>query len=1062
MEPTDGTTALVSTSPPPRMLNPSRPFIERPKATILLVAGFFLLGVVAYFQLPISTLPDVDFPTINVQATLPGASAETMASSVAGPLERALSNVPNVTSMTSTSSFSQTNIILQFALERDIDAAAQDVQAAINSTSNLPKDLPSPPTYEKINPSAFAVLSLAATSATMPLPEVYDYVDNIVSRALAQFPGVGLVDYHGDQIPAVRIQVNPTALAAHGLDLEDVRTALVNATVDSPKGTLDSNRKTIILDSNDQLLKAKPYNDQIIAWRNGSPVRIRDIGQAIDAAQESKTAAWSQTNRAIIIDIHKQSGGKVNVPVLVDRIKAALPGLQASIPSAIQLKVVSDRTQTIRASVIDVEKTLLITIGLVALVIFLFLRSARATLIPAVSIPLSLVGTFIFMHALGFSLDNISLMALTVAVGFVVDDAIVVMENVVRHVEMGKSRLQAAIDGAGEVGFTLLTMTLSLIAAFLPLLLMGGVIGRVFREFSVTLSIAIILSGLISITQTAVACRLFLTGHQKVTTGRLHQMAERVENWFLNVYRTGLSWVLKHRLWGLIGTTALFLGSVYLFIIIPKGFVPEQDNGLISASTEAAPDISFSEMCRKQQEIAQIVMRDPDVDNVYHFVEPYPASNNGRLMIFLKRFDQRKTTAQDVIARLRPQLKGAVPGMRVFLQPLQEIQIGAGGKTQYQYVLQGSDLTELYKWAQIYANKLESLPQLQDVASDLNASAPSTVVLVDRDKAAKYGISPDSVDQILYDAFGQRQVTTVFTPLSQHKVILEVQPNWHVDATSLQAIRIKSPNTGGQIPLDSIAHLERSFTPLAVNHLGPFPSVTLSFNLAPGAFLSDAVRAIQKMEADTKTPSSVRASFRGSALAFQDSLSSQPILIIAAVLVVYIILGVLYESFIHPITILSSLPSATFGALLAMWLFKCDLSVITLIGLVLLVGIVKKNAIMMVDVALSLQREKRVSAHDAIFQASLLRFRPIMMTTMCALLGAIPLVISNGAGSELRRPLGVAVIGGLVVSQFVTLYTVPLIFLNMDRIANWSRGTRKPAGQKLATKKPTLEEIVTR
>ncbi len=547
------------------MANLSKPFIERPKATMLLVTGFFVLGVVAYFQLPISTLPDVDFPTINVWASMPGASAENVASSIAGPLERALSNVPNVTSMTSTSSFSQTNITLQFALERDIDAAAQDVQAAINSASGLPKDLPSPPAYEKVNPSAFSILSLAATSETMPLPQVYDYVDNVISRALSQFPGVGVVDYHGDQVPAIRVQVDPTALAAHGFDLEDVRTALASATVDRPKGTLDSDKKTIVLGANDQLLNANSYSDQIIAWRNGSPIRVRDVGRAIDGAEESKIAAWSQANRAIIIDVHKQSGAKVNVPVLVDRIKAALPALEASVPPAIKLKVVSDRTQTIRASVSEVEKTLLITIGLVALVIFLFLRTAKATLIPAISIPLSLVGTFIFMYAFGFSLDNISLMALTIAVGFVVDDAIVVMENVMRHIEMGKPRLQAAIDGAGEVGFTLLSMTLSLIAVFLPLLLMGGVIGRVFREFSVTVSVAVILSLVISITQTAVACRLFLGRHQKDSRGRLYLMAERVEQWFVNFYRDGLAWVLKHRRWGLIGTIGMFLGSVYLF-----------------------------------------------------------------------------------------------------------------------------------------------------------------------------------------------------------------------------------------------------------------------------------------------------------------------------------------------------------------------------------------------------------------------------------------------------------------------------------------------------------------
>jgi multidrug efflux pump subunit AcrB len=735
--------------------------------------------------------------------------------------------------------------------------------------------------------------------------------------------------------------------------------------------------------------------------------------------------------------------------------------LEASIPSAIKLKVVSDRTQTIRASVLEVEKTLLITFGLVALVIFLFLRSAKATLIPAISIPLSLIGTFIFMYAFGYSLDNISLMGLTIAVGFVVDDAIVVMENVMRHVEMGKSRLQAAIDGAGEVGFTLLSMTLSLTAAFLPLLLMGGVIGRVFREFSVTVSVAIILSGAISITQTAVACRLFLSRNQQGPKRRLLRSIEGAEKWFLNSYRVGLSWVLRHRRWGMIVTIGMLLGSVYLFVIIPKGFVPEQDNGLISASTEASPDISFAEMSRKQQELAQIAMRDPDVEDVYHFVEPYPAANNGRLMIFLKAFDKRKTTAKEVIARLRPRLRGAVPGIKVFLKALQEIQIGGGGKTQYQYVLQGSDVAELYKWAQIYQNKLDSLSELQDVASDLNPSAPSMVVVVDRDKAAKYGISPDSVDQILYDAFGQRQVATIFSPLSQHKVILEVQRNWHLDASSLQAIRIKSPNTGRQIPLDTIAHAEPSFAPLAINHVGPFPSVTLSFNLAPGAFLSDAVTAIQKLETEIKKPSSIRTAFRGSAQAFQDSVSSQPLLIIAAILVVYIILGVLYESFIHPITILSSLPSATFGALLAMWLLHYDLSVITLIGLILLVGIVKKNGIMMVDVALSLQREQKLDAEDAIFKASLLRFRPIMMTTMCALLGAIPLVVSSGAGFELRRPLGVAVIGGLLVSQLVTLYTVPIIFLNMDRLARGFKNRKGRDSQEPRQKQSYLEQILT-
>jgi hydrophobe/amphiphile efflux-1 (HAE1) family protein len=1042
------------------MLNLSKPFIERPKATLLLVAGLSALGVLSYFQLPISSLPDVDFPTILVWADMPGASAETIASSIAGPLERALSNVPNVISMTSSSSLSQTTITLQFALERNIDAAAQDVQAAIHSAVGLPKDLPSPPTYEKVNPSSFPLLSLAATSDTLLLPEIYDYVDNVISRTLSQFPGVGVVDYHGDQVPAIRVRVNPSVLASYGLDLEDVRSALAASTVDRPKGTLDEGKRTFMLGSNDQLFKAKAYNDQVIAWRNGSPVRIRDLGQAIDATEESKSAAWSQERRAIVIDIHKQSGAKVNVPVLVDRIKAAIPALEASVPPAIMLRVVADRTQTIRASVFEVERTLLITIGLVAFVIFVVFRNATATLIPSISIPFSLVGTFIFMYLFGYSLDNISLMALTIAVGFVVDDAIVVMDNVTRHLEMGKSTLQAALDGAGEVGFTLLSMTVSLIAAFLPLLLMGGVIGRLFREFSVTISVAIILSGAISITQTAVACRLFLSRNKKIRIRRPFHEREQLGNLLRDAYRASLSWMLQHRRWGLIATIGMFLGSIYLFVMIPKGFVPEQDNGLIVANTEADPDISFAEMSRKQQQLVQIVLQDLDVDNVYNFVEPYPATNNGRLIISLKTVDKRRNTAKEVMARLRLQLKRAVPGVKVYLKAQQEIQIGGGGKTQYQYVLQGSDVAALYKWAGVYEDKLNTLPQLQDVSSDLNPSAPSMAVIVDRDKAARYGISPDNVDQILYDAFGQRQVATIFSPLSQHKVILEVQPVWRMDACGLQAIHIKSPNTGEQIPLNTIAHLVPSFTPLAINHLGSFPSVTFSFNLAPGAFLSDAVTAIRTLETQIGKPSSLRASFRGSAQAFQDSIASQPLLIIAAILAVYIILGVLYESFIHPITILSSLPSATFGALLAMRLFHYDLSVITMIGLILLVGIVKKNAIIMVDVALGLQREQTLSAGEAIFKASLLRFRPIMTTTMCALLGAVPLVLAGGAGFELRRPLGVAVIGGLLVSQLVTLYTVPIIFLTIDRLAGWSkraRGRNTPAPR---TKEQYPEESV--
>jgi len=1029
------------------MPNLSGPFIRRPKATMLLVAGFLALGLLAYFQLPVSSLPDVDFPTINVSASLPGASAETMASAVAGPLEQALSNIAGITAMSSTSLLGQTSIVIQFQLDRDIDAAAQDVQSALNAAGGqLPKDLPSPPTYKKANPNGNTIISLAIWSETMPLPEVYDLADSFLLRPIARIPGVGQVDYHGEQIPAVRVQVNPAVLAARGLDLEDVRQALTQVTVNSPKGSLDNRERTLTIKSNDQLFNAAAYSDQIIAWRGGAPVRVRDVGRAIDGVQEVRTAAWTQGRRGLILDIHKQLGGaKVDVPALTDRIRQALPGLIQNLPPSMHVAVASDRTQTTRASVHDVQVTLAITIGLVALVIFLFIRDIVATLIPAVSIPLSLIGTFPVMYLCGFSLDNISLMGLTLAVGFVVDDAIVVLENIVRHLEMGKPRMQAALEGAAEVGFTIVSMTLSLISVFLPMLLMGGIIGRLFREFAVTLSVAVILSAIISLTQTAVACSLFLRSAHDRPHGALYRAIERGFNAMLGVYRTGLTWILRHQSVGLGATVGMFLASLWLFVIIPKGFVPEQDMGQVYASTEAAPDISFAEMGRKQQELAQVIMQDPDVDSCASYVEPRPAPNLGRIAISLKPFGQRHSSAAEVMSRLRPKLNG-VPGMRVFLKALQDIQVGATfTKTQYQYVLQDSDVTELYEWAKLFHAKLQQVPQLRDVATDLNPPAPSVSVTVDREKAASYGISPAAIDATLYDAFGQRQVATIFNSLNQHKVILEVLPRWQLEPRSLEALHVRSPLSGREIPLSSLAHLEPSTAPMLINHLDSLPAVTLSFNVAPGASLGEAVDAIRRVEEAIKKPDRLVISFQGSAKAFQDSLSSQPLLILMAIAVVYIILGVLYESFIHPVTILSSLPSATFGALLAMYFLHYDLSVITLIGLILLVGIVKKNAIMMVDVALQLQRNAATNARDAIFEASLLRFRPIMMTTMAALLGAIPLALGNGAGSELRRPLGVAIVGGLLVSQFVTLYTVPIVFLYMDRLIKWSARLRAPA-----------------
>ncbi len=1024
----------------------SRRCIERPKATILLVAGCLGLGVLAYFQLPVSALPDIEFPTINVSTSLPGADAETMASAVASPLERSLAHVNGLTAISSSSMLGRTNITLQFNLNRNIDAAAEDVQAAINAASGLlPQDLPNPPTYIKIDPNGISILNLAATSETAPLTQVYESLEDIVLPTLSLVPGVGVVDFHGDQIPAVRVRLNPAALAARGLDLESVRSALALATVDRPKGTLDGTRRQLVVRANDQLLNAAHFNEQIIAWRGGAPVRIRDVGRAVDAAQETNIAAWSNKQPAIIVDIHKQLGA--NLTSTVDQIKKQLPEIVRALPPGVRLEVVGDHTQTTRASIRDVQVTLGITIGLVAFVIFLFLRTVSATLIPGISIPLCLIGTFPFMLGMGHNLDTISLMGLTIAVGFVVDDAIVVTENIVRHLEMGKTARQAAIDGAGEVSFTVVSMTLSLVAVFLPLLLMGGIVGRLFREFALAVSTAVVLSAIVSLTQTAVASSLLLKPPAETGHGWFLRFFERAFSRMNSWYRSGLVWVLGRRREALAATIGMLIASVVLFIVIPKGFMPEQDSGLIAVTTEAAPGIPFPEMCRKELAVAAILRADPAVAQVFSFVEPQPSLNNGRATISLKAFSQRSVTAADVIARLRIAV-ARVPGVRVYFRAVQDIQVGTrGGKTLYQYALQDNDPQELYRWVPIFHEHMRALPELLDVASDLDAPQPALTVTVDRDKAASYAITADAVDQALYDAFGQRPVATVFTPSNQHKVVLEVQPNWHLDEESLRSIYILSPRTGQPVPLAAVARLTSSLSPTTVNHLSSIPATTFSFNLAPGVSLGQAVDAIGRMERAIGKPPTVLTSFQGTAQAFQQSLASQPYLILGAILVVYIILGVLYESFMHPITILSSLPSATFGALCTMLLFRYDLSVITLIGLILLVGIVKKNAIMMVDVALTLQRKQGMEPQKAIFEAALLRFRPIMMTTMAALFGAIPLALSAGAGSEFRRPLGVALVGGLLVSQFVTLYTVPVIYLYMDRLISWSGPWRKARRQ---------------
>src|SRR5262245_18579394 len=1019
-------------------MNLSAPFVIRPIATTLLMIGLTLLGAVAYMLLPIAGVPQADVPTIRVTAKLPGANAETMASSVAAPLESQLALISGVASIISTSSLGQTSIQVEFELGRTSESAAQDVQTAINAAGGLlPKNLPNPPTYDKSNPADWLLMSIAVTSSDLPISKVDEYVENYLAPRISRIRGVGLVDYHGQQKPAVRIQINPTVASAMGLSLEDVRAAITTATVNAPKGTLDGPKQSLTLDTTDQIFDAATFNSMVVAYRNGAPVRISDLGRAVDGVENIREAAWLGGQRVVIIDIHKQFGYNVNETI--ELIKDALPELQRNVPPSIKMQIMGDRTQTIRASVKDVQTTMAISIGLVVPVMFLFLRHGRTTLIPSVTIPVSLLSTCAIMYLAGYTIDNVSLMALTIAVGFIIDDAVVMVENVTRHIEAGKQPLEAALIGSREIGFTIVSMTLSLISVFIPLLLMGGLIGRLFREFSITVSVAILMSGVVALTLTPMMCAWLLRPRADgKDQGRTLAFVEAAFERSLDFYAVWLRWSLRHHLFMIFLMTATMVATVYLYIVIPKGFFPQQDNGTIQATVEAGQDISYAAMVERTHELAKIVMADPDVATVYYWVGANPTVNTGRMMIDLMPLNQRKASATEVLNRLR-RAASQVPAIALFGQARQDVQIGTRiTKTQYQYTLQDPNVAQLFEWAPIMLSRLSALPQLQDVTSDLQATAPRMMIKIDRDAIGRFGVSPQAIDDTLYDAFGQRQVATVFGQLDQRRVILEVAPGFQEDASSLQKLYVRSTTTGQLVPLSVLTKPEMSVAPLTINHTDQFPSVTLSFNLAPGYSLGDALVAIQDMERSLTKPSSLTTRYQGSAKVFESSLATQPYLIAAAIIAVYIVLGILYESFIHPLTILSTLPSAGVGAFLALMLLHYDFSLIALIGVILLVGIVKKNAIMMIDFALVGERALGLTPERSIYEACLLRYRPIMMTTMAALLGGLPLALGTGAGSELRRPLGITIVGGLLLSQFLTLFTTPVIYIYLSKLT----GTR--------------------